>query len=525
MANTRGIPLPPPYKGENNQFPVVTVDNPYCEKMDNFNNYQGIIKLRQGNNVFCITTPGGTIQALNIEKYESTTPALFVLVDAATAGEFRWYDISSGTASLVYSPVSAGGDDEIFTLYFNGYLFYFGEFNLAVGGDIGPQRYDGSTWGAVTYTWPSSFSPFGGNVYKNRAYFIGRFSASYGYSGINSTSGVITKVDLSGVTSSKSNLYIIRSISVSEGVTPDNVQAFLFSNGEIFIYSGAYPDSPNWGLISRFKISKPLYYHSFVDAKGDSFIFTDSEILSLRNLYINGYSIEKEQGIGSVFSNRWKQIITALKVSIGVKFVKGIYDEKQDRLVISLPCYVDRTGTVDQTKTFQVIYDFILGAWYEYFQSTSASKNVVSACYYNDYTFLLRQESQTAVAMQLEGNSNYLDDNYTGSGTTAISYLLRSAKYPLSKFGVVVANALEMIMKSDIYTTINIKFIGNLGEKETGAQQTTGNGTNISKVMFNVGLESNIIQFELYGSTTTSTIGIELYYTNLWLTNSEGLSR
>lgn len=519
-----GIPLPPPYKGQNDQFPLVALQNPYADKMYNFNNRGGVAKVRDGNEIFA-TVSNAVINPLNISSYASAPPKLFAMVDLGV--DIKWYDISSGTPSLVHT-LGSGGDDEIQTLFFNNYQFYFGETALAPTG-VGPQYYNGSVWGTAGYTWPASFVPFGGNVYKNRAYFIGRQSAGYGFSNIDAIAGPVTAVDLISVISVKAYLYIIRSISVSEGVTPQNVQAFIFSSGEVLVYAGSYPNSASWELISRFKVSKPLYNNTFVDAKGDSFIFTDSEILSLRNLYVNGYAQERSTGIGAAIKNRWQQIVRGLLAQNldNRFFIKGVYDERYDRLVINLPNYVDPiTGAVVQRGPSQLIYDFTLGAWYEYFQQVTADiSDIPSACYHNDHIFTLVRQSGKATTISIDSGSNHLDDDPDAVGEIGIPYKLRSVPYPLSKFGVVISSGFEMIMKSDMYPTMNVKLIGDLGAQETGEQTTMGNGSEVSKVMVDIGIESNTVQYEISGESSDSVIGLEIYATNLWVTPSEGVAR
>lgn len=493
--------------------------------MQNFNNMRGVAKLRQGNKNYASKAVASDF-ALNIAAYG--TSDLFVLMDTATV--LTWYRITANTFTSVYAPVGSGGDDEIHTLYFNGYLYYFGEASLSAGGTLGPVYYNGTAWGVAAYTWPASFNPFGGCVHKNRAYFIGRQSAAYAYSGIDSISGATTKVDLASVISESAHLYIIRSLSTSGTATPQNLAAFLFSNGDVLVYSGAYPDSSDWGLTSRFKISKPIYNNSFADAKGDSFIFTNSEILSLRNLFVNGYAEEKRSGIGASIKNRWTQIHDALEADspTNLKYIKGIYDEDMDRLIISLPFWVDPvTSAVDTTKPFQLIYDFTLEGWYEYVQTGVLVSFVTSITRFGMSSYFLTAYSGRTQVMQLEGKTNWLDDAIDTSGTVGITYKLRSAPHPISKFGVIQASGLEAIIKTDLWSTLNVKLIADLGVTESGSQKISDSGapSTISKPLFNEGISGNTIQYEMSGTSASSSVGLELYATNLWVTKSEGLAR
>lgn len=517
---SQAIPLPAPYKGQNDLLPLFSIQSPFCERLQNFDNVGGVLKLRKGNAKWCTVTGN----ALYLHPY---LDKLFLVVDPGGASGISFYDVTSGTPSLVYTAAGTGGDDEIHSLYFNGYLFFFGEFSLSGA----PVYYNGTAWGAAGYTWPASFNPFGGCVFKNRAYFVGRQSNDYAYSGIDSISGATTKVSLGGLVSSNAQLYAIRPLTAAEATTPDAILAFLFSNGDILAYSGSYPNSESWGLVARLKVSKLVYNNAYIEAKGDTFIFTESEILSLRNLFSGGYSQERQNGIGAAINNRWKQVVKAiLDVASSFRyFIRGVYDEVRDRLVISLPFYVDPTTSEVVNQPFQLIYDFAMGAWFEYYQ-TGGVEYVASAAYFDNVVWFLAyyvSGTESAIAMRTDYNETYLDDIINTSGSQGIPFLIKSAPHPLSRYGVVRTDGLEVLIKSGMFNQVNYKLIGDLGAQTTESQTTVGSGilTDIVKTFANIGIESNLVQYEISGTSALSTVGVEIYGTNLWIVPSSGVSR
>ena len=309
--------------------------------MQNFNNLDSFVKLRQGNDLWATITDSGYI-ALSLNSYGSE---LFLLLGTGL-GDWRWYDVTaSGTGTLDHSDTASGPAPAVF--YFNSNIIYC----FAQSGRV--ELYNGTTWTSDPYTF-SSLSPYGGTEFKKRAYFIGYNTATYGYSGISSIAGAVTNVDLAALITSKASLYLIRPISLTQNLTAESVLAFIFSSGEILVYGGSYPDSPTWTLLSTFKVSKPIKYNAYVEAKGDTFLFTQSEILSLRNLFISGYDNERDKGIGAAIKKRWRQCIQAyinagavIGLLTGLNFIKGVYDEKNDRIIISMPKYVDPdTGAI-----------------------------------------------------------------------------------------------------------------------------------------------------------------------------------
>lgn len=487
--------------------------------MSNFKNKDGIAILRNGNSLFCSTTGN---YAIDVTSYPKGTPELFMVVTSGV--NTIWKDITSGVASTVRT--IGGSVSFTFPLFFKNYLMYFGNGDL-LPTNTGPQYYDGTTWGTLTYTWPASFQPYGGTVFKNRAYFIKKDASSYGYTEIDSVSGAVTQVDLDGIVSEKSFLYIIRSISATEAVSPENVLAFIHSSGEVLVYSGAYPNSATWGIVSRFQISKPIYYQSFVDAKGDSFILTESEILSLRNLFYGGYDQERATGIGAAIQPRWQQIFQGLYNSSSVTpyLIEGVYDKVNDRLVISLPSYVNpNTGVIVANTSFQLIYDFKLGAWYEYVQTTSATlTKVTTICYHANQVYFSCYDGTNCLAYKIEGSTQFADDQIDGSGVDPIDFQLQLAALSIPKFGVIEVEGVEVIVKSDLYAQTNYKLIGDFGRQTTSGQTLEDQGASIARPMANVGLTNSLyVQVDISGSTVSGkTIGLELYAFNVWY--NEGL--
>jgi hypothetical protein len=494
--------------------------------MKNFEVGEGVVKLRKGNKKFAQTSGASPYgQVLNIAAYGSTN--LFMLVDLSGLSAMTWFDVTSGTPSSVHT-VAGGGDDEIHTLYFNGYLFYFGEFELSPS-QSGPQYYNGTTWGAAGYTW-SINAPLGGCVYKNRAYILDSSTAKYAYTAIDAISGATTTVDLGSVISEKATMAAIRAVSLSENVTQEAVLAFLFTSGQILVYGGSYPDSATWGLISRARTAPLIYINAAIDAKGDTFLLTKTEILSLRNVIAKGYDVERRDGIGAAIANRWRQIVSSTTINY---FTRGFYDDIRDRLVISFSDYVNPDTSATESGIFQLIYDFSLGAWYEYFQpasDTSATYMMAtSACFFNGVSYVLSStivsSTEYATVHKLDTETNFLDDKIV-SGEAGIDFDLVTAPLPIQKFGANAIDGVEVICQTDLYPQTNYKFIADLGRQETNEQNLPSQGTDIAKPMMNVGIQGAITtQLEISGTSVSSSLGLELHALNIWYTPGASTSR
>lgn len=527
------VVLPPTYRGENSQYPEISIQSPFCARMENFNNKKQSVNVRNG--ISRVLKISGEIP-MAVASYGSSTIFTLTWEESGVSDTINFYN-TNGSLAHTASAGSLISTSEVATLTFRGYLMWFFTSGSFVSGSLNQVFYNGSTWGSLaSYAYSGNWIAFGGNVYKNRAYFINRHSGTsgcvYGYTEIDAISGTVAQVDLRSVVSSACSLYIIRTISTTEATTQEAVQAFIFSNGEVLVYGGSYPDSPNWALISRFQISKPIYYNSFVDAQGDSFILTESEILSLRNLFITGYQQEKSQGIGSLINNRWRQIIKALVLdqpSSSYKFrIKGVYDEVDNRLIISLPIYVDPDTAATSQRPFRLVYDFNLSGWYEEFTGEEANitiNNSIGTAYAGGKVYTVNYVKPStvdyAVLISWDTETDFLDDTLDQDSTQGIPYKLRTAPLPINKYGASAISGVEAICKSDLYPQTNYKFIADLGRQSSGNQAIPAQGTDVAKPMMNVGIQgATTAQLEISGTSVSASVGLELYGFNVWF--SEG---
>jgi len=516
---TQTIPFPPPFKGQKDDLPIAVIDSPYAEIVKNYNVDNQTASIRYGDLRW--TTPGSTTTAtLNLATYGiGSTQKMFLTYDDPGAG-IKWLDVSSsGAGSAAYSPGGLGGDDEIHTLFFNNRLYYFGEASMLPGGTLGPVLYDGSAWAnyaatpASFYTWGSITGPFGGNVYKNRSYIIQRSSSMYGYSGIDSVAGALTAVDLASILSEKASLYGIRSIALSEGIEQKNVQAFVMSSGEILVYEGSYPDADNWQIVGRFVVPPPVYYNSFVDARGDSFIITESALVSLRTLFIQGDEVAVDKSLSAPIVNRWKQIVENQTTGISL-YIKGIYDQLNQRIIITFPNYVSTAGVLDTTRAMRLIYSFKTDSWVEHVCSMVSGFYTTTPCYYKKNTYY--GIGGYRAVMKLEGNTQFLDQ-LPDNTSPGVEYQLRTAPILPQKFGANSITGVEVIQKTDLTAVTNYKLIGDLGVQTTTNQTLTDQGTGTTIPMVNIGIQAGYVQLDISGTASAgASIGQKIYALNLW---------
>ena len=515
------IPLPAPYAGVNELVPKIAIESPFCEELFNFNVTQEGITLRHGDSKYATVSAiaPSRLESDFIFKYGDST--LFIVIRDYFPAGIRIYNVT--TATTAYTP-GITTNDNFTSLYFNKYLFLFG-YNFHSPGYV----YDGAAWGVIGYTGSGTFRPYGGNVYNNRAYLLQATEAAYWYSNINAISGAMTKVDLSSITEQKCTLSAIASFTIAETVQAVTYQTFIFDNGEILFYSGSYPNGPDWTLVGKAKIGQPLDYNSVFQYQGDSIVLCDTGVVSLRDLFLKGSQQGKGLSINDRIQTTWANLIQAYRVAYSnpvgpiifasTGSVKGIWDPKTDRIIISFPFYLDSTGTI-QFGSFYFIFNTQLTSWYTQrsygclgttvINSIDFSNKVLTLCSSNDQTKIMIYEK--------EGSTGFTDRNPNDTVDVPYDFETISAPIANGRNYVQKATGLDVIVKSDLYAQTNYQLIKDFGVVTSNAQKTDAPTGTLQKPFVNMGIEGSYIQYKISGTTTTGkTVGIELYGANLWI--------
>lgn len=517
-----------PSSGQNDQIPIPALPSGYAQKIQNFNLDTGLPTLRKGDAIWAAASVFADHLITTLVTYGSgTSQKLFCSYDAypVSAAGVSFIDVSTGVWTSVYAPAGAGNDREVQTLAIKNYLLFFGEISLKPGG-AGVPQYDGATWSLSGFTYPTMTNPFGGNVFKGRAYILERASTKYAYSGPGFISGATVEVDLASIISSYGYLYGIRSISLSDGIEQENVQAFIFSTGEVLVYSGSYPNSDDWDLVGRFVIPPPIYYNSFVDVSADSYVITKADLISLRELFQAGANGVRKDSVTTPIANRWAQCLgfdwaTGLGLNM---YVKGVYDYLKQRIIITLPNYIDSSGTRDTTKGLRLIYSFKTQSWQEQVVSLGFSLFLGTAVIFKDNLY----QTQWFAVMRPEASTRYLDDRPDNVIPQPYDYEITSA--PMVGRGtafVKECHGLDVIIASDLHAQTNYKLIGDFGRVNSASQKLPSSTLSTTdKPMVNIGIsDCTYIQYKISGTTIAGTsVGYQLLGVNAWIEQG-GVSR
>lgn len=504
------IPLPAPYGGINDQVPEVALRSPFCKNALNFNTTQEGMTLRHGDSQFALKDTGATCFAFRICAYGNSK--LLAIVGKSGANTIEIYDVEAGT--LLFTSAALGFAEEFWPVFFNGYLFLFNHGSYSPG-----FYYDGTTVGSIGYT-GSGFESSGGNVYKNRGYYLQYKEAAYWYTGIDAVTGALTKVDLSGVISNQSYLAAIGSVTIADNVSAEILQAFIFFSGEVLFYSGAYPDSSDWRLQGTAQIALPLNFQSILSYNGDTLVFCDTGIISLRDLFLKGSEKAKNLSLCAPIQATWTRLIKEYRDAIGsgsgeLVTVRAVWDQSNSRILIQFPFRLDSNGDLVVGGTFYFVFDTLRQSWL--FHQGSISRQDI--LFYKGAVYCLTKDASNYYQIvEKEGAEGYVDLSEQGNSEITYPYDIVSAPITAGAQFVQRCEGLDVIINTDLFAETYYYLRSDLGVTVQGPQATSGADGVLQRPFVNMGIEGSYIQWRLYGNTTSSsTAGLSLYGVNVWL--------
>jgi hypothetical protein len=502
MAQT--LSLPSPFKGQQDRLPVAIMESPYCEICENFNVENGILKVRVPDE--SLGTAIGN-SALPKDLAEYSTPSLFqtfLVVDETITGVHYWKFYNVNPFTLVHTVTLASGHlNNLAHVYFNGYVYFVSK--TLDPATLPPVHYTGSAWGNCGFTFPASFIPIGGCSFRNRLYFFAD-SAEFAYGPISAVaSGTFTKRDLSGIVGEKSTIVGMSQVTVEEGSDKTALLAFVFASGEILMYSGGWPDSPDWALVKRYKIPLPFSSDPLFDAAGDTYVITDGGLISLKQLLSKGQQVSQVESITASITNRWSQIIKRHQYNPlyqgASKYVRAVYDSNNNRILVAFN-NVSRDSVLDSTGSLRLVYDFNSGSWKEH--TDEASTN-----YFLTYSTV----AANVYGVDWSDCKLRLCESDTAGDKTA--FRLRTAPLPTSKSSTNKISGIELITKSSLQANTSYKLIGDLGVETSASQVVEGVSGAVTRTFINVGIEATYVQLEING-TAGGDGDFEIYGLNVW---------
>lgn len=499
------IPLPPPFKGVNQQIPIQVLDSPFAEKLLNFNPSLGALTLRPGDSQYLSKT---TVNYTPVRMFADGNTSLYAVAYNPSTNQMDFIDATTGS---VLSSSAASGLDTFQIGFFNKAVYFYGYSTYTPGYYVNAS----GVWAAIGYTASTgTFTPLGSTGYKNRNYIIQKAAAKYWYSGIDQITGTVIPVDLSSILNEYGDLYIIAKVTLADSVEAVELLTLVFSTGEVLFYSGSYPNSADWQIVGRGTIGRPLWYGTGMQYGGDYLVFCNNGPTSLRDLFLQGERQIDDVSFGGEVSTAWELGFKGIPAA--ALNMRGAWDRLNNRIVIfSVAAALDGAAA---TGCFFFIYNTQLKSWY--FHTSTIDTAAQDMVVFQNKVLLLADTNSGFMIVEKEGSTNYSDVNINGGAEQGYAYEIKSAAIKEGRAFVQKGEGLDLIVNSDLHGQTTYNLIRDFGVETTSNQIATGivSGS-LQKPFVNIGVEGTYIQYKISGTTTTGkTVGYRLYAINFWET-------
>ena len=211
--------------------------------------------------------------------------AMFAYVSGSTSelyaidGAGVIYDVTATGA-----PVSTGVTGLVTTVWTAAqFTTSGGVYAVLAGEGNAPQKYDGTTWSAMTLSSGPTLSTISHLwPYANRLFFIEGGSTNAWYLAVDSIGGALTKFPLGGEFREGGTLVAGASWTADAGDKTEARCVFVSSEGEVAVYEGADPAS--WYIRGVFKVAKPCGQNCFLKVGGDLLIVTEDGVFAMSQI-------------------------------------------------------------------------------------------------------------------------------------------------------------------------------------------------------------------------------------------------
>jgi hypothetical protein len=193
-------------------------------------------------------------------------------------------------------------------------------------------------------------------TFKDRLYFIQANSLNAFYLPVGAIGGVATIVPLAGIFHKGGQLVAGGSWSVTAVSGPYEACCFMTSEGEVAIYSGAWPGDTAWSLQGTFQISRPLGIRCLFKSGGDLLCMTEDGIVAMSKVMQLDQLSLQNQALTAAIAPAWHDAVLA---RVGQSGWQVCTWPRESFAIVNLPQATpsDRTQFVTNTRS---------GAWASY---------------------------------------------------------------------------------------------------------------------------------------------------------------
>jgi hypothetical protein len=270
LTPARKKTIPAPTRGLNKRDNEASLNPQDALELVNWNPGTGSVKLRRGYGS-AVSTGVGSSDVEYIGSYISGATKTLI-----AAGGGRIYNCTTPGAAVELASGFSANDwqDELF----NDKL-------VLVNGADAPQEFDGSSISALTVsgTGLTVAHLVGVQNFKSRNYYWekegGTNARSFWYTAVNAHAGNLTKFVLP---MQRGYLHSMVTWSQDGGAGPDDLMAFITSEGGVLIYQGSNPgDASDWAIVGNYTMPIPITIRGTIKQGGEAIVMTKGGYLPL----------------------------------------------------------------------------------------------------------------------------------------------------------------------------------------------------------------------------------------------------
>jgi hypothetical protein len=292
------------------------------------------------------------VQSLMEYSGPDGTRELFAATFASASGCKLW-DVTSNDAATEIDDglTSAQWQHTMFATTSGNYLW------MCNGADA-IKAYDGSSW-----TEPSITGVTGSNIihvcnHKGRLWLVEKETLNAWYLAPFAISGAASKFPLGQLASKGGSLMAIASWSIDGGNGPDDMIAFITTEGQVIIYHGLDPNTTSdWGLVGVYAIDKPISRRCVIKFGADLVIFTESGPVQLSQVLANP---DPRDTLADPIRDEYIAAVTSYRSQFGWEIS---YYTRRGWIFVNLP----RSASGESTARFeQYVFNPLMKAWFRF---------------------------------------------------------------------------------------------------------------------------------------------------------------
>lgn len=344
--------LPVPIGGLNLNDSLANMPELDAYQMDNIFPGRSRLELRGGFAEQATAVGTSTVGVVAQYSFGATNQLIVggsgTLYDATTAGT---------TATPVGSGYSANTWD---TIMQRGTMLLF-------NGTDTPQQYNGTAATTASYTGISTpANLIKANQYRSRLYLTEKNYLGYYYGGVDSITGALTNVNLSGVFKNGGYTMWTATITRDSGDGQDDLFVVASSNNELLVYEGSFPDDPSWNKVGLYHIPDLLGRNSYINVGSDLLLLTSSGLIPISSIMQMGTVVNDRQKV----SNKINSVFPFLAKNYGGNdgWQMKIYPKGQ-YLLVNVPISPGSTY-------WQYVVNLQTGAWCRFLNQNGSAWGV-----------------------------------------------------------------------------------------------------------------------------------------------------